>query len=226
MGRGGGTLRPGAQGPRTAQPQAGALQRGQPACGSPGPSGKGVTPPPPPLGLAEALPWSRAGPLGRAYPGWVWAAGTAAQRDTQCRPGRWAPRPVGHPAWLQTQSDGRERRLCGPGRGPEPPEASRVSAPTSPGTLRRWPRPPGPPATGAGGAHPRPTRPAAPAHCSGRPSARPGLGAGCQDGQAEWGGPRAPRPAPGLWPTHRSAPGSPRGTRTAGKRPRWAAEAG
>ena len=84
---------------------------------------------PPTQGLAEALPWSRTGPLGRAYPGWVWTAGTAAQPDTQRHPGQWAPGPAGRPAWLQTQSDGREKRLLGPGRGLEPPKGSGLAHP-------------------------------------------------------------------------------------------------
>lgn len=67
---------------------------------------------------------SRACCLGRAYRGWVQAAGTAAQPDTQRRPGQWAPGLAGRPEWLQTQSDQREKRLCGLEQegAPTPPE--------------------------------------------------------------------------------------------------------
>lgn len=141
--------------------------------------------------------------LGRAYPGWVQAAGNAARPDTQRRLGQWAPGPAGHPEWLQTRSD-REgaEAVWPPGRrGEDSPPSPRgllaLGSPASPGTPQRWPLAPGLPATGAAGARLCPTQPAGPARCSGAPSARPCLRAGAGECQGlDPLGACHPRPAP------------------------------
>lgn len=147
----------------------------------------------------------------------------------------------GPQGWLAAQSGfkhnlTRGKRGCVDSSRKGPPHPLRSPGPgwsASPETPQRWPPPPGLLATGAVGARPHPTRPAGLWHCPGAPSARPCLRAGpgwvrsltqCRGAP----GPLVP-PPPGCHqpgPTHRSAQGSPCGTRSGGRTPQWQAEAG